>query len=311
MATEAAWKQADPTGQRVGPILEVAHAHGTAVALEELSELLPETGPRSAGEVAEWLSRHPDHGWVDAGLALSPQAAGPPSGREERRARGRAYLAEAHELVNGSLARVRGLLRFVGVTGSTAYGEPEPGDDLDFMVVTRPGSVWLFLAYTYLALRWHRARPPGSAAPPCFNYVLDEEEARRRYSTGRGFLFAREALAARVIDGGEYYRGLLGSAGWIRDELPRLYARWEGPAFPPTPAPTPAPILVRLADALVFPWLAAYLQLAGLVRNHSLARRGLTERAFRTVTRRRRLAYETLRFEELSRSYQPPEPGAM
>ncbi len=311
MGAEAAWGEDSAADDRVGPILDVAHAHGTAVPLKELTDLLPEAGPRSALEVARWLSEHPDRGWVEGDLALSARARTPPPGLEGRRARAREYLAEARRIVDGPLGLVRGMVRFVGVTGSTAYGEPEDGDDLDFMVVTRPGSVWLFLAFTYLALRWDRVRSSARPGPsPCFNYVLDEDAARTRYASGRGFLFAREALAARVIEGGDFYRGLLASAPWIRAELPRLYSRWEGSGFPPTARPASTSLLVRCANALVFPWLAAYLQMAGLLRNHGLRRRGLPDRAFRTVTRPGRLAFETLRFEELARAYAAPGPEA-
>ena len=41
----------------------------------------------------------------------------------------------------------------MGITGSTAYGEPKSGDDLDFIVVTRKGALWVFVLYAVLAAR--------------------------------------------------------------------------------------------------------------------------------------------------------------
>lgn len=308
MARELVWDRPDQIEERVGSVLGVARSRRTAVPLEELGALLPEGGPRSSTEVADWFLRHPLHGRVEGRYAVPSGAPGLPSGLDERRARGRAFLEEAHRLVAGPLARVRGLSRFVGVTGSTAYGEPEAGDDLDFLVITRRGSLWVYLAFTYLALRL-ASRRAGAAPPPCFNLAMDEDEARRQYLGGRGFLFAREALMTQAVVGEPYYRGLLGASPWIRAELPRLYGRWEGAGFPPALEEDGAPFGVRALNALLFPWLAAYLHLAGLVRNHRIRREGRREGEFRTVTRPGHLAYESKRFDALSRWYETGVPA--
>jgi hypothetical protein len=197
------------------------------------------------------------------------------------------------------------MLRCLGVTGSLAYGEPELGDDCDFMAIARPGSVWVFLAYAYLAIRLGRARPSGEGpAGWCFNWVFDEASARREYSQPHGFLFAREALMTHPLVGEEYYRALVRSSAWLQAEAPRLFARWQsGEDTVLPPAPEPAPLPIRALNALVYPWLAAYLQLVGLYRNARSGRRGRSESGFRTVTRFRRFALASEKYEQLERAY--------
>ena len=88
--------------------------------------------------------------------------------------------------------------------------------------------------------------------------------------------------------------------------VPGLYAER---ARPPWDLPDrPAPLGVRLVNAALFPPLAAYLQLAGLVRNHRLRRQGEPEAAFRTVTHRDRIAFVSYRFERLRAVYDGPAP---
>jgi hypothetical protein len=146
---------------------------------------------------------------------------------------------------------------------------------------------------------------------PCFNYVVDERRASVEFERGQGLLFAREALSAQVLEGNEYYRGLLRRASWMGDELPRLYAnRTQGPE---TTSMRPAHPLVRLLGAVSYLPLAAYLQMVGLRRN-ALQRRGdRTSGSFRTSTAPDRIAFLSRRFEELRDRYEgevaPPPPS--
>lgn len=285
-------------------MLRAADEHGTGVPLEHLAELLPAEAPHSTHGMVDWLAVHAPSSPVLGGRAFLR-----PPGRDDlaaRRARGEAYLAAASSLFRGALAPVRPLLQCVGVTGSVAYGEPEVGDDCDFLVVTRTGAVWAFLAYTYLRLRF-RPPAPQSEFPStwCFNYVLDDRTVRREFLKPRGFLFAREALTARLLHGEEYYRGLLGGAGWLEGETPRLYDRWKGRGFPELAPIRAAPTLVRVANAALFAPVALYLQLAGLVRNRRLRRAGRGAERFRTITRWNRLAFESEKFGRLTELFAP------
>ena len=109
---------------------------------------------------------------------------------------------------------------------------------------------------------------------------------------------------ARPLEGGEYYRALLRSAPWLREEAPRLYRRWEAGGLPAGfPEDGHAGLGIRIFDALVFPWVAAYLQAVGLLRNARHRRTGDAESTFRTVTRRGRMTFRVGRFDRLKRIY--------
>jgi hypothetical protein len=306
------WSERDKAlvEHRFGSVLAAAAQNRTSVGLDSISELMPPQGPEGAAEVAKWLTAHPEVGQLVGDRVTAGPL--PPQGESsERQERGRRFLAEAESVVAGPIAPVAPLVRCVAVTGSAAYGEPSANDDLDFLVVTRPGTVWPFLLYSYLAAR-RRPHPARSDAPShwCFNYVLDERAARREFGSPRGFLFAREALMARPVAGESYYRGLVGSAGWLADEVPRLYRRWSQGGLPPLPPEAPAPLAIRGLNLLLFPLLGSYLTLVAMVRNRRLTREGRGARRFQVDARLDRLTYETERFEELRTMYTPPRPTA-
>lgn len=285
-------------------VLRAADEHGTGVPLDHLAELLPSGAPQSPGGMVDWLARHAPSSPVVRGRAYLRAPGG--DDLESRRARGTAYLSAARDVFLGPLGPMRALVQCVGVTGSVAYGEPVAGDDCDFLVVTRTGAVWAFLAFTYIRLRLAGDRVgAGTPSTWCFNYVLDDRSVRREFVKPRGFLFAREALTARMLHGDEYYRALLGRAGWLEGEAPRLYDRWKGAGFPEIPPVTPAPWAVRFANALLFGPVAAYLQIVGLVRNRRLRRSGRGAERFRTITRWSRLAFESEKFGRLTELYAP------
>jgi hypothetical protein len=281
---------------RVEALLGVARRFGTGVPLEELRLLLPLEGPGDPVELERWLYSRPDLARIEGDRAYSPGGLAHRTSDRERRAD--QYRAAAERLVGRDLRPLLPLLRCVAITGSTAYGAPEEGDDLDLFVVTRSGTLWVVLAYTYLAVRL-RFQPAVSEGrpPPCLNYVLDERRAPAEFWEARDFLFAREALSARVLRGEEYYRDLLACAPWLGTEIPRLYAQ-RSSGTPPR-AGNPAPRAIRVLNAALYPWLAAYLQFVGLWRNHASRARNGTDGTFRTVTGARRLAFVSARFDRL------------
>lgn len=280
-------------GVRLGALLEVARRLGVGIPLSELAALLPPEGPADEQALRRWFEGRPEVGRVVGTRAFGPE--GPSQGLDARTARARRYRRAARELVTRDLSPILPLVRCAGITGSTAYGTPKKGDDLDLLVVTRPGSVWLFLAFAYLAVRL-RGSTAGERPPPCLNYVVDEEVARAEFSRSRGFLFAREALTVQPLVGDRFYRDLLASGPWMGVEVPRLYsARAERSGTPV--APDPAPWALRALNAGLFPVLATYVQLAGLYRNRR--ERDAGGGGFRTVTLPRRLAFFSVRFDEL------------
>ncbi len=298
--------------RRLITVLEVAALHETSLSVDELPTLLPESGPSAAADVVAWIQSHPSAARVEDGR-VTPWGAPSPSSSaiRERRDRGQAYWEAARGLVQGPMAPALPFAECLGVTGSAAYQEPVEGDDIDLMAITKPGMAWIFLALAFARLRLLRSHAPPAGSHWCLNYVVDGRRARREYSRPQGFLFAREALTARMIRGAQYYQDLLARANWMEQELPRFYRKMVN--LPPEvdPPKPPVNLLARVANLAVFPLLATYLQLVGLVRNHVLAKTGRREERFRTVTRLDRFELRTTKFEDLRDLYQAPAVSAV
>ncbi|HZY91733.1 MAG TPA: hypothetical protein VFG07_03025 [Thermoplasmata archaeon] len=290
--------------ERLSQLLAVAGEYGTGIALEELSALLPVDFPDNVAGLTAWIRNHPDRASVADGVATAPWAS--LEGLHtlgDRRLRGEEYWSRVIELFEGPLSPLRGLVHSAAVTGSAAYREPAPGDDLDVMTITSKGAVWLFLAWAFASLRWSRRAAPPSGSHWCFNYVLDEPTARQQYSKRGDYLFAREALTARPLFGRGRYRALLADAAWMRDELPRLYASRLAEEAPCESPAAPRGWAGRLTSLAIYPWLAAYLQCAGLYRNHRFRRSGQADSQFKTVTRPGVYALHTERYARLAQIY--------
>ncbi|MFZ0699044.1 MAG: glycosyltransferase family 2 protein [Thermoplasmata archaeon] len=291
---------ATQTERRVASLLLVAGEFGTGIPLERLQQLLPANGPESVDALERWLQERPWLAQLQNARAYAPTTSVSPAGHRGRRAF--EFRQFADSLWRGPLSFSRDLVRCIGITGSVAFDEPLPDDDLDLFVVTRSGALWWFLARAYFSLFLSRRRPALLRGPtPCLNYVLEDRAASPEFARPRDLLFAREALSVHVLHGEDYYRGVLASAGWMRTELPYLYdSRTRSPGGIATQR---APTGIRMLNAIAYPLLATYLQLVGLVRNAHARRRGTSEDEFRTETGGQRLVFASRRFEQLRRQY--------
>jgi hypothetical protein len=288
------------TEDRVSSLLLIAGKFGTGIPLVQLRELLPSNGPETIEALRAWLEERPSLARVDGQRAFAPAA--PITPEQDRVERARTYRDNAREIWEGPLLFAHDLVRCAGISGSVAFGEPRPGDDLDLFVVTRTGSLWWFLSRAYFALFLARRRDPRVRdSPPCLNYVLEDRQVTSEFARANDLLFARKAPTVLPLHGEEYYRGLVASEPWMRSELPRLYdARCGNPRDADSRS---APWVVRAMNLVCFPLLATYLHLVGLRRNEQYRLRGSSEREFRTETTRRRLAFASRRFERLREEY--------
>lgn len=284
-------------GERLAAAEALAEAHGTCLSEAEAVELL---GFRPA---------RPSPWGPPSRVGASADGSDPARVLEIRRLRGIRFAAEGQRVAEVVLAPVAGLLRCLGLTGSTAYGAPSEGDDLDFLVVVRRGGVWPFLLYAWLAGRFLR---PGATDGPrawCFNFVAEEEAAAQEFRRERGFLVARDALMMRILRGEEFYRTLLSGSPWLGDELPALFEKRARPFGVPTAHRFAAPWPVRCANWVLFPFMATYLQLVALAESARHRASGAPERAFRVVTMPGRLLVRTERFEALDRIWRAAAPA--
>ena len=303
------------TLRRAEAILGIAHEFESGVVPGDLLDLLPDGALRDLSKVRLLLERSGTPvSW--AGGRLFAGVNPPTILQQDHRSR---QAQENWDSVQREVPRVLEgvlpVLRSLSVTGSLAFGESSEKDDVDFFAISRRGGVWLFLFLTYVAARIRRTR---SGPVWCFNTVLEEEVAVGELSKPLGFVMAREILMARCLWGNDYYVHLLQRADWIRREIPRLYEARLGSTPPPSASPVdPAamPWPLRALNAAIFPLLATYLQLVGLLRNWRFRREGRASELFRTHTRYREMRFTSSKFEQILQrgegaSVIPPQLGS-
>jgi hypothetical protein len=118
-------------------------------------------------------------------------------------------------------------VRMVAITGALAVGNALDGDDVDLLVVTAPGRVWLTRASSILLVR----AAARSGTDLCPNYFLAESAL----SQGDRDLFTAHELAQMIPVAGEaVYRRLRATNAWVTAHLPNAQG---APACPPVPPP--------------------------------------------------------------------------
>ncbi len=291
-------RESDRTEGRIASLLAVARVLRTGIPMEEFLSLLPSDGPRSDADLRSWLAEHPGSATVTGGYVFS-SGTKPDAAIVERREReSERRIRETERWFNHELRAFHGLLCFAAVTGSAAFGSANPEDDIDLFIVTRKGALWTFLLAVYILGRLRN--PKG--IPLCLNYVLDEASAPEEFHSHQHPVFAREALAMKPVFGRDFGSHLLAQAVWIQEYFPRAHL----PAVAQSPQENRGGgLLPTLAGACIFPFLATYLQLMGLYRNHRYARRGVEEGVFRTEWGWRKLSYKSRKYDRLLSLYDP------
>jgi hypothetical protein len=286
--------------RRIESVLGVAGDFQTGVPLAELAALSPAESSLDESELRNWLEARPGIARLEGDRVFSPNSTA--EGLEDRNARAERYLRAASLLWKRTLAPLIPLTVCVAISGSTAYGGPRAGDDLDFFVVTRRGALWVVLVFAALAGRPSlRAWLPTDRPRPCFNYVLEEGAASKDFENSRGFAFAREALSVLVLHGEEYYQRLLGCGKWMKNEIPRLYSARRPASRPIRERSAPWP--VRIASGLLFPVGATYLFLMSLRANARARANDHSSGEMVAEPGLRRVAMRTSQFERLRVRY--------
>jgi hypothetical protein len=108
-------------------------------------------------------------------------------------------------------------VRMVAVTGALAVDNAPPGDDIDFLIVTAPGRVWLARGLAVAAVRAARLFGAGL----CPNYVLAESALEQQ----RRDLFIAHDLAQMVpLVGRRVYTQMRAANTWASRYLPQASA---------------------------------------------------------------------------------------
>jgi hypothetical protein len=130
----------------------------------------------------------------------------------ERRAQSSLRLRRRAERYGRLIARLP-FVRMVALTGSLAVESAEAGDDIDYLIVTAPGRVWLTRALTMVVVRVAALR----GVTLCPNYLLSESALTL---PDRDYYTARELLQMAPLAGGDVYAKMLAANAWWRDYLP-------------------------------------------------------------------------------------------
>jgi hypothetical protein len=171
--------------------------------------------PATAAQVAAALE---DSAWLRARLSLT-RGFVTLSGRENiaavREARARSS-AQLWPVARRWAAMVHSLpfVRMVAVTGALAVDNAPPGDDIDYLIVTTPGRVWLARALAVGVVRLARLFGAGL----CPNYVL----ACSALSQQKRNLFIAHDLAQMVpLAGRSMYTEMRSANAWAQGFLPQ------------------------------------------------------------------------------------------
>lgn len=125
------------------------------------------------------------------------------------------------------------LVRMVSLTGALAVDNVEPGADIDYLIVTVPGRVWLSRAMIVQVVR--AARLAGVVL--CPNWLLSSDALELEERS----LFAARELAQMVpLTGADHYLRMRRLNAWTDDHLPNA-------AGPPGAAAATSPPHGRLA----------------------------------------------------------------
>ena len=179
-------------------------------------------------------------------------------------ARGRAELAALRDQRRSdsqrlwARARVWGLrlgalpfVRMVAVTGALAVNNARTGDDIDFLVVTAPGRVWLTRALCIALVRLARLFRVGL----CPNYVLARSAIAQEQ---RNLYVAHDLLQMVPLAGFTVYEEMRAANRWAEDLLTRARRPLHHePELRPSPL---LGLLQRLGEWLLRGWLGDRLE---------------------------------------------------
>jgi hypothetical protein len=190
---------------------------------EEVWRFLPAKASRA--EVLDALGGSP-HVRCSGAFYTLPGREGLAAIRAQREADSAVLIGRARRY--GALIARIPFVRMVAVTGALAAGNASSGDDIDLMLVTRPGRVWLARAMCMAVVRLAALR----GLTLCPNFILAEDSLAL---ADQSLYAARELVQMRPLAGFETYSRLLAANPWWRKYLPNAMPLSAPPAAPERP----------------------------------------------------------------------------
>lgn len=172
------------------------------------------------------------------------------------------YKRNSHERVSKSkieIARkaskvisIIPFVKMVGLTGSLAMNNAEENGDIDLMIITKSGKLWLtrVLVYSLLTIMNYKIRKPGQDNQKnklCLNMWIDEESLSWP-KRSRNIYTAHELLQiVPLINKGKTYEKFLNKNGWALDFWPNVCRVQNCKNSIKVTKPTKASILEKLS----------------------------------------------------------------
>lgn len=205
-----------PLDQAILRALAYADVFDYALAPAEILHYLPAADPVPQGQAAIEQALA-DSSWLKDRVELTDGLVtlGGRSALAARRAAARQASALLWPAARRWAARIASLpcVRLVAVTGALAVNNPAPNDDIDLLIVTEPGRVWLARALVVGLVRLARR----TGVHLCPNYVL----SRSALAQGRRDLFVAHDLLHMVpLSGLEVYAEMRQANRWAQGYLP-------------------------------------------------------------------------------------------
>lgn len=294
----------DTTAERISLLYRIAKSQGSLVSVSELVPFMPEETSESELESAINSIRSLNSRFQLKGGYLTERFGDSEADvllTNEAGNRTKAGLNFTHAL--RFLPWMRSIsFSMVAVGGSTSYRSASRSSDLDFFCVTPAGRLWLPLTQGLILSRvynlLHRNSPPV-----CFSCMMDDDFATRTFEEDQGPLFARDALEARVVRGGNAYRALLSRSTWMQGYYPHAYSGRMRPQVRESARPRRPSILQTIGNSLLFRVVGAYIRTKSRLFNQRLARAGRRDSLFAVKAAQDHLMYESERYEVAREAY--------
>ena len=298
---------------RIQLLLAIASSKGSLLStkdMDELTSLLP-----SGSDLKSTWERIPslDSRYeLQAGLIVEKKGEGNQVGTEtvedskRRRSRAERYVEYAREF---SLLFGTRRIRVLAVAGSASYKAASHDDDVDIFCVTEKDSLWIFLTKALLLARGLKIVRPKSPTL-CFSCALDEEYARRLFTSPNSALFARDALTVQVLQGSSFYNSLLRSGQWISDYFPKLHGlrKAQHEETLEETSGTPPTAARKSLNYFLYLTIGNYVKLKSVLLNRRFGRRSRLDSLFAVESGRDYCIFESQGYRKLRRMYTQLKP---